>query len=239
LDADIEGCFDNINHQALLEKLDTIPVIRNQINSWLKAGIMQSFDAIKTMETVHEHNERGTPQGGVISPLLCNIALHGLESEVVGAFPRHAVKLVRYADDFLVFSAVFEDINEAKTIIEDFLDTVGLKLSKTKTRIVHSMEKHETETPGFDFLGFHFRNVKCSIHRGVKSTRGKKQTFIQKSMPSLAAIKTHKGNLKAILKKYKKAPLPVVFERLNATIQGWTRYHNITKCTRTFSYLDS
>jgi RNA-directed DNA polymerase len=168
LDADIKGCFDNISHKALLDKLDTTPMIANQIKSWLKAGVMKEFEAIQTMEREKAQNERGTPQGGVISPLLCNIALHGLEKVVIGAFPRNGVKLIRYADDFLVFSAKLDYINKAKIIIVAFLETIGLELSDTKTRITHSMNKHEGSDIGFNFLGFHFRNIKCSVHRGVK-----------------------------------------------------------------------
>lgn len=239
LDADIKGCFDNINHETLLNKLDTTPMIANQIKSWLKAGVMEKFEAVKTMEREKAQNERGTPQGGVISPLLCNIALHGLEKAVVSAFPRDGVKLVRYADDFLVFSSKLEYINKARIIIVAFLETVGLELSETKTRIAHSMDQHDGSNIGFNFLGFHFRNIKCSIHRGVKSTKGKKMPFQQTSMPSLAAIKAHKGNIKEILKKYKDAPLTAVVSRLSASIQGWTRYFSISKSTRCFSYIDS
>lgn len=220
LDADIKGCFDNINHNALLNKLDTTPMIENQIKSWLKAGVMEEFEAEKTMERDKEQNERGTPQGGVISPLLCNIALHGLEKVVVSAFPRDGVKLVRYADDFLVFSQKLDYINKAKVIIVAFLETVGLELSDTKTRIAHSMNNHEGSGIGFNFLGFHFRNIKCSIHRGVKSTRGKKMPFNQTSMPSLTAIKAHKRNIKGILKKYKNSPLIAVIKRLSSSIEG-------------------
>jgi len=220
LDADIKGCFDNINHKALLDKLETTPMIENQIKSWLRAGVMDKFEATKTMEINKAQNERGTPQGGVISPLLCNIALHGLEKEVVNAFPRDGVKLVRYADDFLVFSTKLEYINKAREIIAKFLETVGLELSNTKTRIAHSMDRHNGSDIGFNFLGFHFRNIKCSVHRGVKSTRGKKMPFQQVSMPSKAAVTAHKGNIKEILKKHKSAPLTVVIKRLSASIQG-------------------
>jgi RNA-directed DNA polymerase len=94
LDADIAQCFDRIDHQALLDKLDTFPVLRRAVRAWLKAGIMEGEELFPT-----EH--RGTPQGGVISPLLANIALHGLEQAIatVKTGTARKARLVRYADD--------------------------------------------------------------------------------------------------------------------------------------------
>ena len=80
-------------------------------------------------------NEAGTPQGGVISPLLSNIALHGMETAVLKEFKRDAVKVIRYADDFVITGKHLADINKAKQIVETFLATVGLRLSQGKTRI--------------------------------------------------------------------------------------------------------
>lgn len=109
LDADIAKCFDRINHEALLRKLNTSPTIRRQIRAWLKAGVMDGKQLFPTSE--------GTPQGGVISPLLANIALHGMENRINQAFPRRTIvkkgkyagyqpgtALIRFADDFVIRS---------------------------------------------------------------------------------------------------------------------------------------
>ena len=102
LDADIKGCFDHINHQALLEKLQTYPAMRRLVKGWLKAGVMEALEFSPT--------EAGTPQGGVVSPLLANIALHGMEEALRKAYIgeskapsalRGAPQLIRYADDFV------------------------------------------------------------------------------------------------------------------------------------------
>jgi len=159
LDADIKGCFDNISHKYLLEKLNISKMFKLQIEAWLEAGIMADSE-----EDSYEINEAGTPQGGVISPLLMNIALHGLENNILKHFKkRNAIKVVRYADDFVVFAKNLDDVLKAKEIIIKFLKPIGLSLSEEKSRVGHSMEKLPgTEgPPGLDFLGYHFRNVRC------------------------------------------------------------------------------
>jgi RNA-directed DNA polymerase len=142
LDADIAKCFDRINHDALLDKLNTYPTLRRQIKSWLKAGVMEGKKLFST--------EVGTPQGGVISPLLANIALHGLEEHINKAFPRQkgnrwnrkgtyipdkrpAVKVVRYADDFVILHDHLEVIHQAKEITQEWLKGMGLELKPSKT----------------------------------------------------------------------------------------------------------
>jgi RNA-directed DNA polymerase len=193
-----------------------------------------------TKEIESERNEVGTPQGGVISPLLCNIALHGMETDLLKEFARDEVKIIRYADDFVVMGKKLENIMKAKTIVSKFLQTVGLELSEEKTRVGHTMIPLETgrKTPGLEFLGYHFRNIPTPIHRGVKSTRGVKQPFRQISSPSLEASKSHREAIKDILRKHKNAPREAIIARLSTRIEGWTRYHSITKCTRYFSNMD-
>jgi RNA-directed DNA polymerase len=108
LDADIAKCFDKINHEALLRKLNAFPLIHRQIRGWLRAGVMDGEQLIPT--------SLGTPQGGVISPLLANIALHGMENRIKEEFPKrdtsikgkrvyyNAAQLIRYADDFVMLA---------------------------------------------------------------------------------------------------------------------------------------
>jgi RNA-directed DNA polymerase len=236
LDADIEKCFDKIDHQYLLNKLNTINMFRYQIWSWLKAGIMYS-----TENDSSEINDMSTPQGGVLSPLLMNVALDGIENFVSKNFGRNKIKVVRYADDFVIFGKTLKDIQQAKELVIEFLKPVGLNLSKKKTRIGHSMKKKPgTEGQiGLDFLSFHFYNIKCSKHRGVKSTKGVTQPFRLVTCPSKEAVINHKRAISRILIKYKSAPLGSVINRLALKIKGWTWYHSITQSTRTFSKIDN
>lgn len=150
LDADIKGCFDEINHSSLLRKINTFPLFRGQIKVWLKAEILINFHNPKT-ELLPES---GTPQGGVISPLLANIALHGMEEAIC----KRGVYIVRYADDFLVLCNEELDLIEAKQKTELFLSELNLELSKDKTRISNSGLVYNNTKPGVNFLGFNFIN---------------------------------------------------------------------------------
>jgi len=214
LDADIEKCFDKIDHQYLINKLDTISMFKHQIWSWLKAGIMDS-----TENDSSEINEMGTPQGGVLSPLLMNIALHGMENYVTKEFGRDKIKVIRYADDFVIFGKTLKDVQKAEKLVTEFLKPVGLNLSAEKTRIGHSMERKlgTSGLIGLDFLSFNVYNVKCSRHCVVKSTKGVMQPFRLITRPSKKAVANHKKAINRILVKYKSAPLGSVIKnkRLN------------------------
>lgn len=120
-----------------------------------------------TEESLDE-NETGTPQSGVLSPLLMNIALHGLEERLITTFKLNEIKIIRYADDFVIFGKSLKTVHRVEEIVTQFLKPIGLELSEGKTRIGHSMEqKPGTEgLPGLYFLGFHFRNISCSVDRG-------------------------------------------------------------------------
>jgi RNA-directed DNA polymerase len=235
LDANIENCFPNIDHAYLLKQLNCSRMIKNQIQAWLKAGILDYRSGESS-----EIDLVGTPQGGVISPLLMNIALHGMEEHVIREFKRNEIKVVRYADDFVIFGKTLESVQKAKVLVSEFLRPVGLKLSKEKTRIGHSMENKPgvTEPIGLDFLSFHFRNIPCSKHRGVKSTKGVPQNFRLITRPSKESINNHKRALSNILVEYKGAPIGRVIERLSNRVKSWTWYQSVTQCTRTFSKLD-
>ena len=173
LDADIAKCFDTIDHDALIDKLDTSETIKHQVEAWLKAGIME--DRFRT-----EMPDKGTPQGGVISPLLANIALHGLEThlkqwmeawDIKSRTGRNMTKsrkaqelsVIRYADDFVVLHRLPEVIAEAKLEVEKFLAPMGLKLKDSKTRQAHT-NGDLGDGIGFDFLGFHVRKYKVGKH---------------------------------------------------------------------------
>jgi RNA-directed DNA polymerase len=153
LDADIRGCFDAIAHQALLDKRATYPALRQTIKGWLKAGGIADGALVPT--------PRGTPQGGVASPLLANVALHGLETAVKAATGAH---LVRYADDLVCFHPTREGIEAARHVIEEQLAARGLALHPTKTRIAHTLDAIEGQA-GCDFLGFSIRQYRCGRYR--------------------------------------------------------------------------
>lgn len=139
-----------------------------------------------------------------------------MEMETLRHFGRDKVKLIRYADDFVVFGKELKNVLKAKEIIKNFLEPIGLKFSDEKTRIGHTMEAKEgTEGQiGLEFLGFYFRNYPTSKHRGVK------QLFRQATVPSKKAISNHKRNLSEILKKHKVAPIGSVIKALASCIQS-------------------
>jgi RNA-directed DNA polymerase len=171
-----------------------------------------------TISTTELHNQ-GTPQGGVISPLLVNIALNGMEDAVCQG--KRNIKLIRYVDDVIVFSNNEKNIKEAAESLSNFLAPIGLKLSTSKTKISHTMCSKKLGTGSeLEFLGYSFRNVETSIHRGVKNTRGNKQTFKQLSTPSQNSVQRHKANIKRMLKLYKNAPIEAVISRLTLIIKG-------------------
>jgi RNA-directed DNA polymerase len=148
LDADIASCYDRIDHQALLGKLDTCASIKRIITRWLKAGIMEKATLFPT--------EQGVCQGAVLAPLLANIALHGLEQVVHKALSPGRVQVIRYADDLCLLTKSREGIEHCKETVQTWLTTGGLTLHPKKTRLAHTLERIDGRA-GFDFLGVHIR----------------------------------------------------------------------------------
>lgn len=240
LDADIAQCFDQINHQALLDKVGTFPKLRNQIKAWLKSGVLDKGSWYPT--------EDGTPQGGVISPLLANIALHGME-EVVKAYARSLpgkkgnnekeITLVRYADDFVILHPRLDVIHRAKALIEKFLSKMGLELKVEKTRITHTLDQLEGEEPGFDFLGFNIRQYPVGKYSTGKNTHGNPLGFKTYVKPSKKAIKAHYDELSREIEILKSCRSQVeLIKRLNPIITGWSNYYSKVNSAKEFSRLD-
>jgi RNA-directed DNA polymerase len=154
VDSDLAAAFDNIDHHRLLDALGSFPA-RDMIARWLKAGVIEDGAFTPT--------EEGTPQGGVISPLLMNVALHGLEEaagvryqaagERAGRTERNSLVLVRYADDLVVCCHTQRQAQQVKAKLAGWLAPRGLAFNEDKTKIVH------LETDGFDFLGYVERTV--------------------------------------------------------------------------------
>ena len=159
LEGDIKGCFDHISHEWLIEN---IPMDKSVLKQFLKAGFVFENELFPT--------DDGTPQGGVISPILANMALDGIQKMLSDRFhtnrlgkvdlrfkDAHKVNLVRYADDFIVTAATKEIAQEAKELIRAFLKTRGLELSEEKTTITRIND-------GFDMLGWTFRKFNGKTH---------------------------------------------------------------------------
>ncbi|OLT59963.1 group II intron reverse transcriptase/maturase [Moorena bouillonii] len=228
LDADISKCFDKINHSKLLNKLDTFPKLRRIVKGWLKAGVIDKGTFAKT--------ETGTPQGGVISPLLANIALHGMEEEMKSFAETYVEKrksktqkrrgliFVRYADDFVVMHKSKEHIEKCKDVINEWLNDIGLELKPEKTQIVHSND-------GFDFLGFNVRQYEV----GKNQSKLGYKTLIK---PSKKAIKEHWEDLCKLIDSHKAAPQEHLINKLNQKIRGWCNYHKTGISKEIFGDLD-
>ena len=242
LDADISKCFDRIDHKVLLRKLNTTPMLARQIRAWLKSGVLDRGDWMPT--------EEGTPQGGVISPLLANIALHGLEEyikqwaetwNVKGVSPkskRLQISVIRYADDFVVLHKDKTIVQQAKELIEQWLNGIGLELNENKTRICHTLNSSHDEPAGFDFLGWNVRQYEVGKRHSGKDSKGKLLGFKTIIKPSDKSIKVHYEKIVSILDSMRGKSQEAIISRLNPIIRGWTQYHSTICSGKTFSHLD-
>ena len=198
-------CYDRISH-GWLDK--HAPMDKGILRKWLKSGYVER-------KTFHA-TEEGTPQGGIISPVLCNLTLDGLERLLEERFKQRKVNMVRYADDFIVTGNSKELLrDEVKPVIEAFLADRGLELSAEKTRIVHIEE-------GFDFLGQH-----------VRKYNGK---LIIK--PARKAVKGLLAKVGGILERSVSTQPAEVIRQLNPVIRGWANYHRHVCSKDTFSHVD-
>lgn len=240
LDADIAKCFDQINHKYLLEKCDTYPEMCTQIRAWLKAGILEG-------ETF-AFPEMGTPQGGIISPLLANIALHGLRDHLDAYINslggnrranRQTTTYVRYADDFVVMHPDRETLENLVEVIKDFLQPIGLKLHPTKTRIVHTLNSTDESPPGFTFLGFHVIQRSIWVRmRAATTKRTSKQKFITLITPSKEGVKKHKLKIREIIRQHRGVNQERLIQKLNPVIRGFALSKRSQIASRIFQDLD-
>lgn len=217
LDADLAAAFDRIDHDRLLDGLGDFPA-RELVRQWLKAGVVDDGRFTRTDE--------GTPQGGVISPLLLNIALHGMEEAAGVRFATRkgtvmwAAKgtpiLVRYADDFAVFCTSKEEAETVKARLGDWLEPRGLRFNEEKTRILHLSE-------GFGFLGFNVRRHGDSLI----------------ITPSKDAVKRIRDRLRSEMQSLLGRSITVVLRRLSPIVRGWSAYYRTVVSSKTFSALDS
>jgi len=242
LDADIAKCFDRIDHEALLKKLNTFPTIRRQVRAWLKAGVMDGKQLFPTSE--------GTPQGGVISPLLANIALHGMENRIAQAFPKRkvykegkyagvisAAHFIRYADDFVILHEDITVVQRCKEIISEWLKSMGLELKPSKTRLAHTLEEYEGNTPGFNFLGFNIRQFPVGKYQSGKNN-GKLLGFKTIITPSQEKQKIHYEQVANIIYAHRTATQEALIGKLNPIIRGWANYYSTVVSKDAYEYQD-
>jgi RNA-directed DNA polymerase len=225
LKADIVKCFDKIDHQVLLDKLCTIHPIIKLVRGWLKAGIVDQGQTL--------FPETGVPQGGVISPLLMNVALHGLEEELTKAYPkRHKPAVIRFADDVVILHHDLEMLQQVKTQTEAWLNPVGLQLNPTKTHIAHTLNEHQGQA-GFDFLGFNVRQYQMGRYK-TRTYRGRVgfKTLIR---PSKKAVKRHLAHMKQVIRNYRGSAQAGLIGKLNPIIRGWANYYKTCAAKTVFN----
>ncbi|WP_408956132.1 group II intron reverse transcriptase/maturase [Natroniella sp. ANB-PHB2] len=217
LEGDIRGCFDNISHKWIE---DNIPIDKQVLREFLKSGFVYKKELFST--------KKGTPQGGVISPILANMTLDGLEmllkqeywTNKYGTINRkynreNKINLVRYADDFVVTATNREVLLEVKELIAGFLKERGLELSREKTKITHIND-------GFDFLGWNFRKYKGKL-------------IIK---PSKKSYKSIINEIREVIKKHKTIKQGALIKKVNSKIIGWCNYHRSACSKKSFQSLD-
>lgn len=203
LEADIKGFFDNISHKSILNMVNNFPK-RKLIKGWLKAGFVFQGKINPT--------EQGTPQGGVISPLLANIGLHGLETYIKATNPKLGV--VRYADDFIVTARDKKSLETAQSLIQAWMSERGLELSAEKT-LITSMED------GFDFLGFNSQHYDGKLL--IKPSKKKVLAFCKRLGEEI-------NNLNGVEQE-------ALIRKLNPILRGFANYYKGVVSKETFSYI--
>ncbi|MEW1914670.1 group II intron reverse transcriptase/maturase [Kitasatospora sp. NPDC085895] len=237
LDADIAACFDEIDHVALMDR------VRRRIKDKRILALVKAFLKSGLLTELGEHQETftGTPQGGIISPLLANIALSALDEHLHRAWEpggelstssrreRRSAKdlpswrLVRYADDFVVLvHGTRQDTEALREEIAQVLQPMGLRLSEAKTQLVHLSE-------GFDFLGFHIQ---------WRRKRGTDKWYVYTFIAD-RPLRSAKAKIRTLTHRTSQQDLAVVLINLNRVTHGWAHYFRHAVAKRTFSNLDN
>ena len=164
----------------------------------------------------------GTPQGGVISPLLANVALHGMEERIDEYAEtlkggkranRQHLSLIRYADDFVILHEDLTVVQRCRDIISEWLKGRSLELKPSKTRLAHTLNQYKQENPGFDFLGF-------TIRQFPQGKYSSKQGFKTIITPSQKKVKVHYDKIASIIENHKAAPQAALISHINPIIRG-------------------
>ena len=205
LDADIKGCFDNLAHESILRLIESTPGT-NLIREWMKAGYVY--------EGINHPTNTGTPQGGICSPLLSNIGLHGLENLVKSSNKK--LGIIRYADDFILTAKTRGELEAVMPRVKQWLSERGLQLSTEKTKLVHIDE-------GFNFLGFNVRQYKGKLL--IKPQKEKVLAFCKK--------------VGQIIKEMSTVKQEILIKKLNPILRGFANYYQRVVSKQTFSYIKS
>lgn len=218
-EGDFKGCFDNLNHKHIMSCLNEFPA-KDSIYKWLNAGYVDNSSFNNTIT--------GTPQGSVISPLLANIALHGMEKELgikyykdreYHKLARDCVGLVTFADDFVILCKAEKEAESMYTKLKPYLEKRGLVFAREKTKVTHITE-------GFDFLGFNLRQYKTN--KGLK-------LLIK---PSKESIKKAKETIKEVFENLRGKPIRDLITKLNPIIRGIGNYWSSQVSKKKYSELD-
>ena len=226
-EGDFQSCFDNLSHDFILRQLKGFPLIK-LVERFLKAGYVDN--------NVFNTTDKGTPQGGLLSPLLANIALTGLEKylnvtykkvyrdrngvEDITYYSQGNYRVVRYADDFVIFAKTKEEIEQVRNLIDPYLSERGLELAEDKTNITHTYK-------GFNFLGFN-----CRLYK----TANRYKCLIK---PSKESIKKAKEKINDIFRYCRGNSVDYLIERLNPVIKGIGYFWRISVAKEIFSMMDS
>ena len=226
-EGDFKGCFDNLSHDFILKQLKGFP-LKGVVERILNAGYLDN--------NVFNETDKGTPQGGLLSPLLANIALSGLEEYLNISYKeeyyyqngeKHTTyrtngkyRVVRYADDFVIFSKTKEEIGKVRNLLEPYLDERGLELAEDKTRITHTHN-------GFTFLGFN-----CRLYK-------KQNRYKCLIKPSKESIKKAKESIRDIFKECHGHNVDYLIEKLNPVIKGIGYFWRTSVAKEIYSKIDN
>ena len=230
-EGDFKACFDTLNHDFILKQIEGFPEA-DIIAKWLKAGFVDN--------NVFEETEDGTPQGGIISPLLANIALHGMEKALGikytlckrtrGIIYENHTKysMCRYADDFVIMCRTKEEAENVRVLLANYLSERGLTLADEKTKITHAEE-------GFDFLGFNVRRYNVTIFKKGQQPQPGKKLLIK---PSKDSVKALRAKIKDVYAGAKGANAQALIGRLNPIITGTANYWRTQVAKEIFNDID-
>ena len=244
VEGDIKGCFDNINHEHILDTL----------KDWkVKSQIIQMIKAMQKAKIFHNgqvyDNEKGTPQGGVISPMLANVALTAFDTHIEENHSRYKRNLppkvyngrrvsswgkrqmIRYADDFVILCESKQKAMEIKAEIATYLkDKIGLELSEEKTKITHIFD-------GFDFLGFNLRKYKRRHLKNVKTKDPK--DYVLLITPQKEKLQSLIDVCKEVISQHKTAPQTTLIKALSPKLTGWVMYYRHVVSAESYGKIDS
>lgn len=236
LEADIETCFDRICHQALGTKLPPFPALRRTITAWLKAGVMDGAELFPP--------DTGAPPGGVVSPRLMHVALHGLETALTYAEPaskdghRWQPRVIRFADALVVFPRDDHAIVQAQDLAARGRPEMGGAWKPRKTRIGHTLPPGEGP-PGFDFLSFHVRPYPMGQTKTGKTGPGIPLGFKTLIRPSKAGQRRHIRQMHEEVRRRRAPSQEVLMHRLKPIIGGWSNYDATVASKATFVRMDT